>query len=689
MTDEAVPAAPPNRPDAARLPGATPLGTTIGRPPPPLTLVANSNDRMAGEARQASPGQAPLRAEAKHGAPPADSVPNLRPVGGAGSPQGTTTSNGPGGGKGGTGGGGGGGGSGGRSPLEQRLGDRDFQQVLGKGLAEARHNLVIVAIFSIVVNTLVLAVPIYLFQMSDRVLTSRSLDTLMMLSIIVMVAILAHVLLDMMRRFILMRVAVDVESRLGGPVLSAAAKAAQSGSNREFQILADLQQIRSFLTGPVILTMLDAPTAPIYLLAVYLIHPHLGYIVTVAAIVLFVVAYFNQKLTAVPFARSSAFATRANLQSEAMSRNSQVINAMGMIPEGVLIWGRETAESLKAQVSAQDRNIMMTGLSKFFRLGTQIAMLGWGAWLSLEGSLTGGMVIASSVVAGRALAPLEGTIEGWRSFIHARAAYSRVQALLQASPLNLDRLKLPNPKGRLDVERILYVPPPNKKVILNGISFSLEPGDSLAIVGASGSGKSTLARMLVGSITPTAGTVRLDRMEQRNWDPRQFGENVGYLPQDTQLFPASIKANIARMRDDASDEDVYEAAEIADIHEMVAQFVHGYETQIGIDGSPLSGGQKQRLGLARAFFGNPRLVVLDEPNSNLDTIGEAALARAFERAKARGMTVVAVTQRPALLRSVDKIMMIKDGAVQAIGARDEILPLIVGQRSIDNTPRPN
>ncbi|MFJ5370495.1 type I secretion system permease/ATPase, partial [Bosea sp. CER48] len=568
----------------------------------------------------------------------------------------------------------------------QRLGDRDFKQVLGAGLAGARHNLMIVAVFSVVVNTLVLAVPIYLFQMSDRVLTSRSIDTLMMLSLIVMLAIGAHVLLDMMRRFILMRVAVDVESRLGGPVLAAAAKAAQTGSNREFQTLADLQQIRSFLTGPVILTMLDAPTAPIYLLAVYLIHPHLGYIVTIAAVVLFLIAYLNQQFTAAPFARSSAFSTRANLQSEAMSRNAQVINAMGMIPEGVVMWGRETAESLRSQVMAQDRNIMMTGASKFFRLGTQVAMLGWGAMLSLEGQLTGGMVVASSVVAGRALAPLEGTIEGWRSFIHARAAFQRVKALLQASPLNLDRLKLPDPKGRLDVERILYVPPPNKKVILNGISFSLEPGDSLAIVGASGCGKSTLARMLVGSINPTAGTVRLDRMEQRNWDPRQFGENVGYLPQDVQLFPASIKANIARMREDASDADVFEAAEIADIHEMIAQFAHGYETQIAIDGAPLSGGQKQRLGLARAFFGNPRLVVLDEPNSNLDVLGEVALARAFERAKARGMTVVAITQRPALLRSVDKILMIKDGAVQAIGARDDILPLIVGKRSIENGP---
>ncbi|HEV7256220.1 MAG TPA: type I secretion system permease/ATPase [Bosea sp. (in: a-proteobacteria)] len=636
---------------------------------------ANTNERA-----QAAPpprAETPVAPEFRQAPPPGTALPKVpsTQAGGVSPPR-----NG--------GGGGGRGGGGGGSPIEQRLGDRDFKQVLGKGLADARHNLVVVALFSIVVNTLVLAVPIYLFQMSDRVLTSRSLDTLVMLSIIVMVAILAHVLLDMMRRFILMRVAVDVESRLGAPVLAAAAKAAQSGSGREFQVLADLQQIRSFLTGPVILTMLDAPTAPIYLLAVFLIHPDLGYIVTVAALVLFLIAYLNQQVTAVPFARASAYSTRANLQSEAMSRNAQVINAMGMIPEGVMIWGRETAESLKAQVSAQDRNILMTGFSKFFRLGTQIAMLGWGAWLSLSGQLTGGMVIASSVVAGRALAPLEGTIEGWRSFIHARAAYSRVQALLQSSPLNLDRLRLPRPSGRLDVERILYVPPPNKKVILNGISFSLNPGDSLAIVGASGCGKSTLARMLVGSINPTAGNVRLDLMDLRNWDPRQFGESVGYLPQDMQLFPASIKANIARMREDASDAEVFEAAEIADIHEMISQFSQGYETQIGMDGSPLSGGQKQRIGLARAFFGNPKLVVLDEPNSNLDVLGEKALAVALQRAKERGMTVVAVTQRPTLLRSVDKIMMIKDGAVQVMGTRDEILPLITGQRSLEGGAQP-
>ena len=363
-----------------------------------------------------------------------------------------------------------------------------------------------------------------------------------------------------------------------------------------------------------------------------------------------------------------------------MARNAQVINAMGMIPEGVQVWGRETVESLKAQVIAQDRNILMTGLSKFLRLCTQIGILGWGAWLALEGNVTSGMVIAASIVASRALAPLEGTIEGWRSFVQARSAYARIRSLLLNSPLNMERLRLPRPAGYLNVERILYVPPPNKKVILNGISFQLKPGESLAIVGDSGTGKTMLARMQVGSIIPTAGSVRLDMMDLRNWDPRQFGESVGYLPQDVQLFPATIKANIGRMRDDARDEDVFDAAEAADVHELISGFAQGYETVVGMDGSPLSGGQRQRIGLARAFYGNPRLLVLDEPNSNLDSNGERALAKALLRAKEKQITVVTITQRAALLMSVDKIMILHQGSVQSFGTRDEIIPMITGRK---------
>lgn len=582
----------------------------------------------------------------------------------------------------------GGGGGGGSSPLQKATGGDEFRDTLSKGLAAIKRNFVTIGIFSLVVNLLALAIPIYLFNMSDRVLTSRSVDTLIMLTTIVIVAIAAHVLMDMMRRFILMRVAVDTEARLGGPVLSAAAKAAQNGSSREFQTLADLQQLRSFMTGPVLLTMFDAPIAPIYLLVVFLVHPHLGFIVAGSGLGLAGLALLNQHVTAEPFTRASAFGTRANLQAESMARNAQVINAMGMIPEGVRVWGQETVESLKSQVVAQDRNIVMTGMSKFLRLTTQIAILGWGAMLALDAHVTGGMIIAASIVSSRALAPLEGTIEGWRSYVHARSAYLRIKTLLQNTPLNLRRLRLPHPQGRLSVERILYVPPPTKKVILNGISFELDPGESLAIVGPSGTGKTMLARMLVGSIMPTAGNVRLDMMDLRNWDPRQFGECVGYLPQDVQLFPASIKANIARMRDDAVDADIFDAAETADVHEMIAELPQGYETVIGMDGAPLSGGQRQRIGLARAFYGNPRLVVLDEPNANLDTNGELALARALSRAKQKGTTIIAVTQRPALLQSVDKIMILQNGSVQAFGAREELLPML-GGRKPPNGPGPS
>lgn len=564
--------------------------------------------------------------------------------------------------------------------FQQRTTDVDFRTALSNATNGSRGSLVTVGVFSFVINVLILAIPIYLFQISDRVLTSRSIETLIMLTSVVLFVLAVYAALDMVRRFVLMRVAVHIESTLAGPVLSAAAKSAQLGSTREFQTVQDLHQIRNFLTGPVVLAMFDAPMAPIYFLAIYIIHPELGIIVTVSALALIAVALVNQQVTAVPFARANAFSTRASLQAEAIARNAQVVNAMGMIREAVFVWGRELAEGLKAQVVGQDRNVLMTALTKLLRLGSQVALLGWGAYLALHAELTGGMLIAASIIGSRALAPVEGVIEGWRSYVHARGAFGRVRSLLQSSPLNTERLILPRPEGRLEVDRVLYVPPPTKKVVLNGINFALAPGESLAIVGPSGTGKSTLARMLVGSIAPTSGSVRLDHMDIRNWDPRQFGETVGYLPQDVELFPTTIKANIARLRDDAPDTGIFDAAELAGVHDMIAELPQGYETVIAMDGSPLSGGQKQRIGLARAFYGDPRLVVLDEPNSNLDTAGEAALAAALMRAKAKRMTVVAVTQRPALLRSVDKIMVMKEGRVQALGPRDEVLAKIAGAR---------
>lgn len=580
----------------------------------------------------------------------------------------------------------GGGGGGGNAGFHKRSGPVNFAASLANAISTVRRNMLIVFFFTIAINILLLAIPLYLFQISDRVMTSRSTDTLVMLTIIVAGAVLLQVLLDIIRRFILMRTAVELEVQLGAPILSAAARASLHNNGKDYQVLQDLQQLRAFLTSGTLVAFLDAPLTPLFITVVYMVHPQLGMVLMAGTFALFFIAFLNQKFTAKPFAEANSFISRANFHLDSMSRNSQIINAMAMIPEAVKMWGQETAGSLRSHASAQDRNIIFTGLSRGTRMLMQITLLGWGAYLALDGDLTGGMVIAASIVSSRALAPIEGAIEGWNQFNRSSAAFNRIKDLLLKSPLNFPKLRLPNPEGRLDVERILFVPPPQKKVILNGISFSLDKGEALAIIGNSGSGKTTLGKMLVGSILPTSGNVRLDLMDLRNWDQRQFGESIGYLPQDVQLFPGTIKANISRMREDAKDSDIYEAAVLADVHELIASFPQGYETVVAADGSPLSGGQKQRIALARAFFGDPKFVVLDEPNSNLDTRGEAALAKALSHARKKGITTVTITQRPALLQAVDKILVLKDGSIAMFGERAKVLSALSGASNKGNTP---
>ncbi len=565
-------------------------------------------------------------------------------------------------------------------PFHRRVGPTDFGKSLSAGISAVRRNLIAVMVFTLATNILILAIPIYLFQISDRVLTSRSVDTLVMLTVVIVGAIFLYALLDAVRRFILMRTAVEVAVQMGAPILSAAARAALHSNGREYQTLGDLQTLRSFLTSGTLMSFLDVPFAPIFVVGVFLVHPDLGMIVIVSALTLFALAMLNQRLTARHFTEANAHQSRANLHLDSMSRNSQIINALAMIPEAVRIWGKDTAGSLKSQVLAQDRNIITASLSRAVRLLTQVVILGWGAHLAINGEITGGMVIMASIIAGRALAPIEAAIEGWNHFAMAQSAYARISTLLRNSPLNLERLRLPRPEGRLDVERLLYVPQGTKSVVLNAISFSLKPGESLAVIGNSGAGKTTLGKMLVGSLLPTSGSVRLDLMDLRNWDQRQFGENVGYLPQDVQLFPGTIKENIARMRADATDAQIFEAARLADVHDMIANLPQGYETIVASDGSPLSGGQKQRIALARAFFGAPRFLVLDEPNSNLDTSGDQALARAIERAKASSITVVVITQKPSLLQHVDKIMLLANGSVALFGVRNQVLQQLEDRR---------
>jgi ATP-binding cassette subfamily C protein len=346
---------------------------------------------------------------------------------------------------------------------------------------------------------------------------------------------------------------------------------------------------------------------------------------------------------------------------------------MGMLNESILQWGRDQASALSMQMRAMDRSFWISGASRFCRLITQVAILGWGAYLALDGSLTGGMMIAASIIAGRALQPLEGMIEGWRSLVQTRTAYSHVCKTVEAVQSETPRLRLPRPRGRLTADKLLYLPPGSKEPVLNGVSFELQPGESLAIVGPSGSGKSTLARILVGCLLPTAGKVRLDGTELRNWDRRQFGEYTGYLPQEVELFPGSIKDNVCRMRGDLPDDKVYSAAVLAGVHDMICHLPSGYETRLERGGAPLSGGQKQRIALARAFFGEPSMVVLDEPNSNLDAAGEQALSETLLRARQMGVTTVVITQRPALLSIVDKVLILRAGRAEAFGPPQVVL----------------
>jgi ATP-binding cassette subfamily C protein len=551
------------------------------------------------------------------------------------------------------------------------------REPLLKWSALARRTLASVALFSIFVNLLMLTLPLYLFQLSDRVLTSRNHDTLLMLTIVALGFIAVLSVVDIARRQVLGRLATNFETMLGGPVLASIITNGKLADGANVQALRSLHQVRNFIASPVMLLLFDVPLAPIYFGVVFLINPYLGCISVVAGVALVLIALVNQKATAAGLGEAGFYASKADAHAESLARNSQVINAMGMLNEGIQHWGSEQARALTHQSGALDRNFWISGASKFARLVAQIIILGVGAYLALKGNLTGGMMVAASIIAGRALQPFEVMIEGWRNLVQTRAAYAYVRRTVEALKQEQQHLLLPKPRGELSAERLLYLPPGSKEPVLNGISFELQAGESLAIVGPSGSGKSTLARILVGCLYPTAGKVRLDGTELRNWDRRQFGQFTGYLPQEVELFPGTIKENVCRMRHDLPDAKVYEAALLTDVHDMIAHLPSGYETVLERSGAPLSGGQKQRIALARAFFGEPSLVVLDEPNSNLDATGEQALTDTLRRAKEKGITVVVITQRPAVLNAMDKLLILRAGRAEAFGPPSDVLLRLV------------
>ncbi len=550
--------------------------------------------------------------------------------------------------------------------------------LLKETLDKCSRVFIVIAVFGLAINLLMLTAPLFMMQVFDRVITSRNTDTLLLLMLVAGFALLTMALLEGVRTFVLVRVSTWLDTQIGGAALTASiVSTLSSGKDASIQALRDLGTFRGFLTGPGVFPILDAPFAPIFLGIMFLLHPVLGWIALIGAIILMILAVTNEMVTRKLLAQSNAQSIVAMKQAETASRNADVIEAMGMMPQLVQRWNSHNSESLSLQADASDRGGIIAAATKFVRLMLQIGVTGAGAWLVIEGEMTAGAMIAGSIIMGRALAPVEQAIGSWKGFLSARSAYKRLKDQLDTSAIRQEVMTLPKPKGAVSVEGLTYTHVNSTEPILRNINFKIEPGEVLGIIGPTAAGKTTLVRILVGNLKPRVGHARLDQMDVAEWSADDRGKHIGYLPQDIELFSGTIRENIARMGD-GDPADVIAAAKTAGIHEMVLRMEKGYETEIGEGGAALSGGQRQRIALARAVYGNPSFLVLDEPNANLDSVGESALMNAMESLRAEGMTIFVIAHRPNILQHVDKILVLKDGMVQEFGYRDEVMMKLQG-----------
>lgn len=554
---------------------------------------------------------------------------------------------------------------------------------LREAFAGCRGGFYAVILFSLLINLLMLVTPLYMLQLFDRVLASRSTDTLMVLTIISVLALLTMAGLMIVRGRILVWIGTWIDRRIGGSVLAAGIEGTIIGSEPSVQGLRDVSTVRTFLTGSGIFPLMDAPWSPIFIVIVFLLHPWLGWISLIGASILFALALVNELATRKLLARSSASSIHSLQQAESAVHNSDVIRAMGMAPNLIQRWQQRNAETLTLQARASNRSGAITSTSKFIRLLLQIAMLGTGAWLVLQGEITPGVMIAGSILMARALAPVEQAIGTWRSAILARDAYKRVRHLLAGMPASSTTMPLPTPSGHINIEGLTYLHPGVSDPVLRGITFELKAGESLGLIGPSASGKTTLARLLIGNLTPRAGHARLDGMDVAEWDSVDRGQHIGYLPQNIGLFSGTVRENIARMSEGNS-EGIIEAAKLAGVHDLIIRLPKGYETEIGDGGATLSGGERQRIALARALYGNSKLIVLDEPNASLDSEGEAALVDALKTLSENQITMVVIAHRPSILRYMDKVLVLRQGTMQAFGPRDEVLPTVMAPSGEDS-----
>lgn len=544
---------------------------------------------------------------------------------------------------------------------------------LATTLRGLRGTFATVAIFSGFLNVLMLAPSLYMLQVYDRVLTSRNETTLAFLTILLIGAFVFMGALEAIRTWVLVRVGTRLDAELNARVFNATFERSlmQSGSNAT-QPMHDLNTLRQILTGPALLTLFDAPWMPVYLLVISLFSLELGVFALIGALLLAVLAVVNEKLSKSRLDEAQKYSAQSQLALNHHLRNAEVIEALGMLPNIRRRWHGLHQRQIQLQATASDQAAVMGGLTKFIRITMQSLSLGLGALLVLEGRMSPGSMIAASILVSRALAPVELLVGNWKQIITGRLAYARIQELFASHPPRQYGMPLATPKGAVRFENVTAAAPGSRQPLLKNLHFAIAAGESVAIIGPSGAGKSTLARLLVGVWPAAAGTVRLDGADLYQWNKDELGPHLGYLPQDIELFDGTVAENIARFGDIDSGK-VTQAAQRAGMHELILRLPHGYDTPLGVGGSALSGGQKQRIGLARALYGDPALVVLDEPNSNLDDVGERALSATIQNLTARGTTVILITHRTASLEAVQKIMVLGEGTIRAYGPRTEIL----------------
>lgn len=544
---------------------------------------------------------------------------------------------------------------------------------LANAFTSVRRYFVYAGVFSAAVNLLMLAPIIYMLQVYDRVIGSGSMSTLAVLTILLLCLLSAAGGFEWVRSRMLIGVSNRLEIDLRSRVFDATFKRALlQGGQSNAQPNGDLTGLRQFLTGNGLFAFFDAPWFPIYVAIMFMFHPWFGVAAIFAGIVMVVLAYVNEKVTNQKLKEANSKAFGVSNQISRSLQNAEVIAAMGMTADIRRIQEQQSDEVLELQTNASKQAALLTSISKSFRMIMQSMLLGLGALLALQQEISPGMMIAGSLLLGRALAPIDLLVGSWKGFTVARAQYDRLGQLLEQIPATAETMDLPAPMGNLTAQQITVIPPGASVPSVRSVSLALQAGESMAIVGPSASGKSSLARALLGIWPAAAGQVRLDNADIAAWDRAKLGPYIGYLPQDIELFDGTISENICRFGNLDSGK-IVEAAKLAGVHEMILHLPQGYDTVIGASGGVLSGGQRQRIGMARAVYGNPRLIVLDEPNSNLDDLGEKQLAQSLERIKAYRCTVVVITHRTLLLGSVDKMLVMQDGAAAMFGPRDEVL----------------